>query len=261
MNAREAIKTSAYYAMGAATRVRALIDRQPYFWGAFPTYELAQAALPMATKSGYNSDDMVEIAMDTMMGVSSWDYPIMFWLERLIRERDGISVLDAGGHIGTKHHAFEPYLELEKADWTIWDLPALLRAGRAAQNKGIVSKDINFVETPHDAGKVDLLLASGLFQFIDISFEELLDRMAERPRWVMLNKVATRHDADIVTLQLIGKKRVPYQIRDRKKFEGELKAAGYAIRDSWTIAGLSHRIGTHPWLGESESKGYFLERV
>ncbi|NQZ71638.1 MAG: methyltransferase, TIGR04325 family, partial [Dinoroseobacter sp.] len=94
-----------------------------------------------------------------------------------------------------------------------------------------------------------------------ISFKTLLDRMAERPRWVMLNKVATRHDADIVTLQLIGKKRVPYQIRDRKKFEGELKAAGYVIRDSWTITGLSHRIGTHPWLGESESKGYFLERV
>lgn len=137
----------------------------------------------------------------------------------------------------------------------------MLRAGKHAQDRGMVSKNIAFVETLRDARKVDLLLASGLFQYIDISFETLLDRMAERPRWVMLNKVATRHDTDIVTLQLIGKKRVPYQIRDRKKFEGELKAAGYVIRDSWTIAGLSHRIGTHPWLGESESKGYFLERV
>ena len=261
MNAREAIKTSAYYAMGAATRLRALVDREPNFSGAFPTLELAQAALPTNDSSGYDSDDMVEVGLGHMMGVLGWDYPVMFWLDRLIREQHRISLLDAGGHVGTKHHAFGPYLDLERVDWAIWDLPALLRAGKHAQDRGMVSKDIAFVETLGDAGKVDLLLASGLFQYIDISFKILLDRMVERPRWVMLNKVATRHDADIVTLQLIGKKRVPYQIRDRKKFEGELKAAGYAIRDSWTIAGLSHRIGTHPWLGESESKGYFLERV
>jgi hypothetical protein len=32
------------------------------------------------------------------------------------------------------------------------------------------------------------LLASSLMQYLDISFTQLLDRMAVLPRWVVLNK-------------------------------------------------------------------------
>lgn len=259
MRPREVLKTGAYYALGAATRLRGVIDREPSLSGAFPTLELAKASLPQEARSGYDSDDMPAVSMDMMLGMLAWDYPVVFWLDRLIREQGHLSLLDAGGHIGTKHHAFGPYLELEKVDWKVWDLPALLRAGRKAQEDGIVSKDIDFIARPGDAGKVDLLLASGLMQYLDISFTELLDQMAERPRWILLNKVATRPNDDLVTLQLIGLKRVPYQMRHKGRFEAELKKAGYEIRDDWSIPCLAHRIGTHPWLGESQSKGYFLE--
>lgn len=170
-----------------------------------------------------------------------------------------MKLLDAGGHIGTKHHAFTTYLNTDQIDWTVWDLPALLKAGRQAQKDKIVSDKIKFADKPSDASSIDLLLASGLLQYLDISITELLDQLENRPRWMLLNKVATRPGDDLVTLQLIGKKRVPYQIRNRERFEAVLFAAGYEIIDSWTIEGLSHRIGTHPWLGESESKGYYLE--
>lgn len=261
MKARDAIKTGAYYALGAATRMRAVVDREPYMSGAFPTLDLAKASLPPEAQSGYDSDEMTAVSLDMMLGMLGWDYPVVFWLDRLLRDRDRLSLLDAGGHVGTKHKAFGPYLDLHKVDWTVWDLPTLLRAGRKAQADGLVSKDIQFAATPGAAGKVDLLLASGLMQYLDISFTELLDQMKARPKWVLLNKVATRPNDDLVTLQLIGKKRVPYQMRHQARFEAELVAAGYTIRDSWTIDGLAHRIGTHPWLGESESKGYFLERT
>ncbi len=260
-NARNVLKTGAYYALGAAVRARALVDREPYLSGAFSTLEEAKASLPPEVQPGYDSDDMTEVAKDMMLSMLGWDYPVVFWMDRLLRTHGSFSLLDAGGHIGTKHHAFGPYLDLGQIDWTVWDLPALLRAGRKAQADGLVSADIKFADTVADAGEVDLLLASGLMQYLDISFTQLIDQMAQRPRWVLLNKVATRADDDLVTLQLIGTTRVPYQMRHRGRFEAELKAAGYVIRDSWTIEGLAHRIGTHPWLGTSESKGYFLERV
>ena len=260
MTARDIVKKSAYYALGAAVRARAVVDREPYLSGAFPTLELARASLPVEAKSGYDSDEMTEVALDMMMGMLGWDYPVVFWLDRLLQEQGSLSLLDAGGHIGTKHHAFEAYTSVGKIDWTVWDLPALIRAGRKAQSEGVVSPSIKFADIPADAGEVDLLLASGLLQYLDISLTELLDRMAKRPKWMLLNKVATREGDDLVTLQLIGKKRVPYQMRNREKFEAELADAGYRILDSWKIEGLSHRIGTHPWLGESESKGYYLER-
>ncbi|OWU83765.1 hypothetical protein ATO6_17245 [Oceanicola sp. 22II-s10i] len=237
------------------------MDREPELSGAFPTLELAKASLPPEEKSGYDSDDMVEVALDNMLKMLSWDYPVVFWLDRLIRQEGHLSLLDAGGHIGTKHHAFGPYLDLTKVDWTVWDLPALLRAGRKAQADGIVSDRINYVEAPADAGPVDVLLASGLMQYIEVSFQGLIDRLAEPPRFAILNKVATRENDDLVTLQLTGKKRVPYQMRHRGRFEAEIRNAGYEIRDFWTIPCLSHRINTHPWLGFSDSYGYVLERT
>jgi putative methyltransferase (TIGR04325 family) len=261
MQTREMLKLGAYYALGGATRLRAVVDREPYFSGAFPTLDLAIESLPDEAKSGYDSDEMPEVALDMMLGMLAWDYPVTFWLDRLQRQEGRLSLLDAGGHVGTKHNAFGPYVDLTKVDWTVWDLPTLLRAGRKAQADGLVSKDISFAETPADAGEVDLLLASGLMQYLDISFTQLVDRMTVRPRWVLLNKVATRPSDDLVTLQLIGKKRVPYQMRHKGRFEDELRAAGYEIRDTWSIPCLAHRIGTHPWLGESESRGYFLELV
>ncbi len=259
MAVREIVKTGAYYALGAAVRARAVVDREPYLSGAFPTLETAKASLPQDARSGYDSDEMTEVALEMMLGMLGWDYPVLYWLDRLLRQQGHLSLLDAGGHIGTKHHAFTHYLDVEQIDWTVWDLPALLNAGRKAQRDGIVSDKIKFADKPSDPSSVDLLLASGLLQYLDISLTELLDQLENKPRWMLLNKVATRPGDDLVTLQLIGKKRVPYQIRNRDRFEAELFSAGYKIVDSWTIEGLSHRIGTHPWLGESESKGYCLE--
>ena len=261
MNAKKVIKTSAYYAMGTATRMRALVDREPRFSGAYPTLELARASLAEDHKAGYDSDDMVEVSQALMSEMLCGDYPVVFWLDRLIRDNGTLSLLDAGGHVGLKHAAFAPYLDVDKLNWSVWDLPALLRAGRKAQGRGEVSKSVSFVESPADAGETDILLASGLMQYLDTSFAELTETMANRPRWVVLNKVATRENDTVVTLEMIGNKRVPYQMRNRTGFETELHEAGYEIRDSWALPHLSHRIGTHPWLGQSASKGYFLERI
>jgi putative methyltransferase (TIGR04325 family) len=245
----------------AAAQLRLRLGRTVRFAGAYPSREAALASQPAPAAATYDRDDIAEVSLTAMCRLAPWDYPVLYWLERLRAPHDApLRLLDAGGHVGTKYIAFRDHLPLDRFDWAVWDLPALVRAGRAAQEAGRVPAALSFVDSPAQAGPRDLLLCSGLLQYFDRPLSALVAELAAPPPAILLNKVATRPGAEVVTLEQIGPARVPYRIRNRAAFEAELAAMGYAIADSWGIPELGHKIATHPWLGRSESRGYLLRR-
>ncbi|MEO8242239.1 MAG: methyltransferase, TIGR04325 family [bacterium] len=227
--------------------------------GAFPNRTAALAAVPRRWIATYDHSDVAAVNFAVMCAVRIWDYPVMFWLEKL--HEPGMTILDAGGHFGTKYIAFRGLLKLHDVSWTVYDLPETVSAGRAAQLRGDVPMEVGFTDDLAKVLPTDLLLASGLLQYLDIPFPDFLARLPNRPRHILLNKVATRDGPSVTTLERIGPARVPYQIRCRGAFEGELADAGYRIADSWEIASLGHVIDTHPDLGRSVSRGYLLQRT
>jgi putative methyltransferase (TIGR04325 family) len=242
----------------ATARLRQLAWRPPRFAGAYPSRAAALKALPAAARAGYRTAGVSEVNFAEMSKIEDWDYPVLFWLQRLLGT--GEAVLDAGGHLGTKYVAFSRALPLAHLRWTVQDLPPTVDAALAAQAEGRVPSAIRFVTDPAAAGEVGLLLASGLLQYLDQPFAEYVARLAAPPPHILLNKVALRDGPTRVTLERIGPARVPYQIRDRAAFEAEITAMGYRIEDSWSIAALAHVIPSHPWLGPSQSRGYLLNR-
>lgn len=86
-----------------------------------------------------------------------------------------------------------------------------------------------------------------VLQYLDVPLPSLLDRLPERPRHLLLNKVATREGDSVLTLENFGLAEVTYRIRDRSAF------------DQWEIESLSHRIPARPDLGASRSLGFALE--
>lgn len=231
----------------------------PRFKGAFPDRETALASLPVARRQGYDDPSVAPVAFEMMCRVAPWDYPVLYWLKSL--HQPGLQVVDAGGHLGTKFIAFEKYLALADLRWTVLDLPGIVDVAHRWQADGKLPDAVRFCPDAADAGKPDVLLASGLMQYIDKSLAEFIAGMSARPRHVILNKVAVRDGASVVTLEQIGPNRVPYQIRDRQAFEDEIAAAGYVIRDRWDIPEISHRIPFHRKLGASQSVGYCLKAV
>jgi len=217
------------------------------------------ARLPPAQRTGYDTPDVADVSFDQMARIVPADYPVLFWLARMLVQE--CRVLDCGGHFGTKYIAFAPVLPVvEAVDWVVQDLPSIVSAARAAQGQGRIPARLRFVESA--AGMApDLLLASGLLQYFDRSLSDLVADLVAPPRHILLNKVATRAGDEIVTLERIGPARVPYRVRNQQQFEREVERLGYAIRDAWSLPGLSHVIPTHPWLGPSVSRGYFLERA
>jgi putative methyltransferase (TIGR04325 family) len=229
--------------------------RETRFRGAFATYEEALAAVRPGLLAGYDNDAIADIAFENMCRIELWDWPVLYWLNRLIPDADYL--LDAGGHQGTKFRAFRNHLDLTgRLRWVIYDVPAIVRAGRErAAREGLVG--LTFIDSLDDAPAADVFLASGLLQYLDIPLEDLMRRLPALPRHLLLNKVATREGPTVVTLEHFKRAEVPYRIRDRREFVSSLGALGYDVVDEWQIPELSRQIVTHPHLGLSASFGYY----
>ncbi|WP_170559653.1 methyltransferase, TIGR04325 family [Ruegeria atlantica] len=229
--------------------------RPPAMVGAYPNY--ATAAVK-AHGNGYNDKDVAQVNTDLMRKTVVWDYPVIHWINEVFSE--GMHLLDAGGHFGSKYIAFRDLCPIDRLQWTVYDLPVTVDLARAAQESQELPAEIVFQDDLAKVGQIDVLLGSGLMQYLDISLAELIGKLDAPPKYILLNKVATRCGPTVVTLEKIGPGRVPYQIRNRNDFEKNLTEMGYVIRDQWDIPSLGRIISTHPGLGPSVSRGYFLER-
>lgn len=228
------------------------------FQGAFDSREEAIAAAPSNLPVGYDNNVVAEISYKKMCHLMPWDYPVIYWLQRLLPQAE--QLLDAGGHMGTKYRAFNKYLDLNKCKWTIYDVPAIVQAGRKlAVKEGLTT--LEFVESLTGLKCPDIFLASGLLQYLDIPFSELIKQLPSLPQHLIINKVAMRHEQSVFTLENFGAARVPYQIRNRDIFLNEIKMLGYSIKDEWQIPSLSNSITTHPEYGQFNSAGFYLTLI
>lgn len=246
------------FARAAVGRLLALV-RSSYLRhrGAYASFDEAIAAVRSGVLVGYDNDEVVMHSFEYMSELKLEDYPVLFWLSRLLPRVD--TVLDAGGHLGTKYRAFSRHLELEGTiDWIIYDLPAIVRVGRQFVDEGKL-RGPTFIGDLSDAPDADVLLASGLLQYLDVPFDTFLKRLPALPRHLLLNKVQTREGPTVVTLENFECAEIPYQIRNRTEFLTTLGKLGYDVIDEWLIPSLSRTIQTHPHLGRSTSRGYYAK--
>jgi len=240
-------------------RLRYLSPLPRRFTGAYTSYEeAALAATEKGSLVGYDHQEIAGVAFAEMCRVAPWDYPILFWLRTLVDEID--TLVDAGGHMGTKYRAFQHLLPPgARFPWIVYDVPAIVAAGRERASKDGLDR-LTFVDRLEDAGTASVFLGSGLLQYLDIPLPALLRRLPAPPRHLLLNKVAFHRGGAVVTLERIGQAYVPYQMRDEQDFLSGLTRIGYEVVDRWSIPELSHVIDTHPELGASESAGFYLRR-
>jgi putative methyltransferase (TIGR04325 family) len=224
----------------------------PNFRGAFVSYDEALAAVRPGALAGYDHAEIADVSFEKMCQRTLWDYPIMFWLARVTPGTT--SLVDAGGHMGTKFRAFAHALSLPASfEWAVYDVREIARAGRARAERDGLS-GLSFYDQLEATPPTDVLLCSGLLQYIDIPFAAFLKRLPKLPQHLLLNKVATREGPTVVTLEEFGMAEVPYQVRDHAEFLQTLAALGYVIEDSWTIPTLAH---SHPAFGVSTSRGFY----
>ncbi|MBN8607622.1 MAG: methyltransferase, TIGR04325 family [Caulobacterales bacterium] len=243
-----------------AARLYNWLPTEPYLKGAYVSYEAAMASRRDGRMAGYDHPELMTAEhVNRMSVILSWDYAILFWLDRLLPLVDRL--IDAGGHVGTKYRAFRSVLEIKPDfEWIILEIPSAVEQGRLlAEREGLDS--LRFETEACETPPADLLLASGLLQYYPGEFSVLLRQLPKLPTHVLVNKVAVRSGRAVFTMQKIGPSRVPYQIRDRQAFLDDVRSLGYEIVHEWDIPQLAHTIPTHPELGASQSAGFYFRRT
>lgn len=209
--------------------------------GFFATFDEATSQAPKTKPMGYDNRESAALYEDRLERPMAWDYPVMFWLAQILAESS--NVVDIGGHVGVSCYAFENHLAHHTyATWTVMDVPAVVARGRElAARRG--RKHLRFVTDLADAPQADVLLASGSLQYIDEPFTDLVARLSQKPRYIIVNKTPLSTGESFVTLQSIGTAYCPYRVFNRTQFLKGLESIDYELMDEWDNPGLSCKIG------------------
>ena len=215
------------------------------FHGVYQNFEEANRAAPQTKPLGFNNAAYGQEFEDRLSRALSFDYPVMFWLGRLIEP--GTKVFDYGGHRGTNFYAYSRYLKYpEGFKWVVCDLPEIVKAGEELARREN-RNEISFTTSFSDASGAQILLAAGSLQYIEEpSFAASLAALPVRPYHLLLNKLPLYDGKQIVTLQNGGPAFHPQYVFNRKDFIDSVCSAGYELIDQWDVPSHPGRIPFHP---------------
>jgi putative methyltransferase (TIGR04325 family) len=240
----------------------AFTRRGGQFRGVFENFDQAEAAVPSGKRIGYDHEDLAQEYQATLnLRLESFDYPILFHLDRIIGRCR--VVFDFGGNIGIHYLRYRQYLRLETVKWIVFDLPAITTAGRETCANIPSIAFINDVTELNEA-RIDVLLASGSMQYL-ASPGLLLRKLIEngtRPSHILINRLPLYDGPQFVTLQNGGLVYYPQYVFNRDRFIRAIENLDYELIDAWVDAADSCIIPFNPKRSVCAYTGlYFLEKA
>jgi putative methyltransferase (TIGR04325 family) len=225
--------------------------------GVYASFEEARRAIPEDSRAGFDvagAEDLYRYRLDV---VAPHDYPVMFWLGRLLAP--GARVLDLGGSIGVHYFAYRTRLAYpDGLVWTVAEVPRVAAAGEAlARERG--AAQLRFAHGWAGHGPADVVLSAGALQYIEEPLDAVLPALGALPGHVLVNKVPLTDGAGFVTLQNHGVSLSPARVANRRLFVGSLEALGYTLEDSWDVPGYPGcQILDHPERSVPTLSGLYL---
>jgi putative methyltransferase (TIGR04325 family) len=213
------------------------------FHGVYPTFEAAERAIPAGAQVGFDNDDAAHF-LGHKGSIFPSDYPVLFWLEKLLPENK--RVFDFGGYLGISFYTYKKVMTYP-ADlhWTVFDVPAVVTAGRQLALEQRESQ-LTFTGDLSEASRADILLAAGSIHFCREEFSDELQSLTARPKHILINKLPLVEAEPFVTLHNMGPAFCPYKIMNRTAVVQSILDCGYELINSWSNPDLSCYIPFHP---------------
>jgi len=226
------------------------------FSGIYPDFKAAMRAIPATRSVGYDNVPSASRQADDMFHIYTRDYPILFWLDRLLA--DCRLLFDWGGNTGVSYFSFRRLLRYPNdLTWLVNDVPAVVQEGLRTMQLH-PSKGLEFTTTLEGLSHADILLAAGTLHFIEDPFDHLR-RQAALPPHVLLNKVPVYAQPAAVTLQNMGTALLPNHLFNETEFVNQFAALGYRQIDAWDTD-LACYIPFYPEHSIRGYKGYYFAR-
>lgn len=231
------------------------------FRGVYASFDEARASAPSDLPIGYDNPAPAAMYMDRTRKTYPADYPVLFWLSRLLREGCA-SVFDLGGHIGVSYYAYRRYLTYPPSlSWRVHDVPAVMAHGRQIAKDKDKEGFLGFADAFEDAAGMDVLMALGSLQYLPDALSERLRRLDKPPRHLLLNLMPLHERHTYFTLQSIGTAFCPYRITAIADFLQGFEEIGYLVVDSWENPDKSCEIPFHPDRSLDRYYGFYLRHA
>lgn len=210
------------------------------FWGVFDTFDAAQAAAPHTKKIGYNDPDLAKDYRrmleqnnweNTESMIRSYDYPVLFWLKSLLH-KDCNKIIDFGGNVGIHYYTYSQYLEYpENLEWTICEVPEIAEIGKEL-GESRAANCLFFTSDWDSFNQKDIFIASGSIQYVQ-DLATTLDRYAQKPKHLLINRLPLYDGMRFVTLQNGGQVFYPQFVFNKTEFIESIRQIGYELIDLW----------------------------
>lgn len=216
--------------------------RFPYafvaYRGVFKDFASAFNAVPKTRNRGltYNQAeprDINQICENYAKPIKLVDteYPIFFWLDRILQQNPHLQVCDFGGGDGRHYFAFTQHSS-HKLQWDVCELEQNVKLGNTmAQKMGI--DNLHFSQTPNDA---QIFLSSSAFQYIENLYNLLEEYLTGGgAEHILLTRLPLQNNAPtFVTLQnALNQFYTPFRIFNRFEFIDFFIKMGYELVDEW----------------------------
>jgi putative methyltransferase (TIGR04325 family) len=227
------------------------------FHGLYRSFAAATAVIPPERAGGCDSELAVQRLAHERFRVLPLDYPVLFWLEKLL---PGCRLLfDFGGNVGISYFAFRDRLRYpQDFSWMVCELPVVAMAGKKIAREEQAAS-LHFTTDFDALGRADIFMALGSLQFVESPFQ-MFETAAHLPDHILLNKVPVRELPAAVTLHNMGCAVCPYHLFNREEFEGFFLRLGYERVDQWVNPDLGASIPLHRRESIAAYSGYYFRR-
>jgi putative methyltransferase (TIGR04325 family) len=214
------------------------------FAGVYQGFEAALEAIPKGARIGHDHAEVADRHTSEIGHVWPSDYPTLFWLATLMKQ--DMCIFDLGGSTGLLYYSFKKYLVYPVGvSWVVCEVPAVARRGADLARERHTS-NLSFTSRIEDAEGADILLCSGVLQFMERPLWLWLTKMKVKPQRLLINRTPLTDGAGFTTLQNIGRSICPYQIWNRKEFIRNFERIGFELVDCWETPEFSCYIPFHP---------------
>lgn len=228
------------------------------FKGIYPDFPSALRAIPERRQSGYDNEDSATRVIDEWMQIAPYDYPVLFWLSRLLPRCKAL--FDWGGNVGLKYFAYGKYLSYSPdLVWWVSDVPAVVALGRrVAEREG--ARALRFTTGLDGLDGADVLFAAGSIHFIDDPFATLRGA-ATLPNHMLFCKIPAYDLPSAVTLQNMGSAICPYRLFNRAEFVANVAGLGYRLVDEWKSPDCACEIPFFPEHSIPAYSGFYFTKA
>ena len=204
-----------------ADALRAVMNLRTTFSGAYASW--GEAAV---VSSGYGSEQLLQRVLDSSRKVRDgharyerdsvlfdhieYSFPVVATLLRAALENEGaLSVIDFGGALGSSYRECKPFLgdRVGPLRWSIVEQAVFVAAGQ----REMQCNELRFFSSIHEAAQghtVDVLLFSGVLQYLPDPYSTIDEAIQLGPRYVVLDRtIVSTRPVDAVHVQ-----RVPQSI-------------------------------------------------